>query len=137
MRIHRAAVVGVAALALSLTACSSSSTTDVNKAYCDANAVAQSEVAKLKSLVESGNATVADVQKQVGKVKEAAEKANKEAGKLQDSVQKDIKSADESFSKAVDAIPGDATLNEASTKYQQAVADWEQSVTQIRADVGC
>lgn len=137
MRIHRAAIVGAAALALALTGCSSNSTTDVNKAYCDANAVAQSEVAKLKSLVEGGNATVEDVQKQIKSVKEAAEKANKEAGELKESVQSDIKTADEAFTKAVDAIPGDATLNEASAKYKEAVAAWEQSVSKIRTDVGC
>ena len=139
MRIHKSVVAGMAGLSLVLTlsACSSNDTAEAKKEYCDANSAVQTEVASLKTLVTGGTATVDDVKKQVDKVKEAASKAADKGKDLADSVKGQIESADEAFTKAVDAIPGDATLQEASTQYQAAVAAWEQSVAKIRSDAGC
>lgn len=131
-----AAVAGVG-LALSLAACSSESTEESNATYCEKQAKAQSEVAALRSLITSGDATVEQVQDQRTAIQDALADAQSAAGDLGDSVRSDIEAADNTFSDSVDAIPGDASLATAATDYAAAIQAWDSSVESIRTEIGC
>lgn len=137
MRVQKFALTGAAVLALALSGCSSNSTADTNQAYCDAVTSAQSEVSQLKSLITGGDATLDDVRSQADAVRDAADQAGSGADSLSESVRADIAAANEAFDKAVGDIPGDATLVQAAAQYQDAVRAWEESVQQIRTEVGC
>jgi hypothetical protein len=137
MRVQKFALTGAAVLALALSGCSSSSTADANQEYCDAVTSAQSEVGQLKSLITGGDATLDDVRSQADAVRDAADQAGSGADSLSESVRADIEAANEAFDKAVGDIPGDATLAQAAAQYQDAVRAWEESVQQIRTEVGC
>lgn len=124
-------------LALSLSACSEESTTDANATYCEKQAAVQAEVAGLRSLVTSGDATVEQVQEQREAIAAALDDSQGAAGGLADSVRNDVQAADDTFTSAVDAIPGDASLATAAQDYASAIQAWNASVDSIRAEVGC
>lgn len=134
----RSIALGLAALglALSLTACAPA-TTDANAAYCASSAAAQAEVAKLKTLVTSDTATLDQIAAQRDEVAKATKAAAKDAEALADEVKKEIVAADNAFDQTVIAIPGDATVAEASATYQEAVKAWDTAMLSIRAKVGC
>ncbi len=131
------ATLATVGLALSLAACSSADTAEANAEYCTASATAQSEVAKLKTLVTSGNATVDQVNEQRQAIAGAVEEAQGKAGDLGDTVKADIQAADEAFDDAIAAIPGDATIPEAADQYRAAVDAWDEAIMAIRSEVGC
>lgn len=137
MRVQKFALAGAAVLALALSGCSSESTADANEAYCDAVASAQSEVSQLRSLITGGDATTDEVRAQADAIRDAADQASGGAESLSDSVRADIQAANDAFEEAIDAIPDDATLLQTAAQFQTAVSAWEESVRQIRTEVGC
>lgn len=124
-------------LALSLAGCSSEDAAEANAEYCTASATVQSEVAKLKTLVTSGDATVDQVNEQRQAIAKANEEAQGKAGDLGDAVKKEIQAADKAFDDALAAIPGDATIPEAADQYRAAVDAWDAAILGIRSEVGC
>ncbi len=143
MRITKAAaaVAGIG-LALSMSACSTSSeaaeeTAADNAAYCQASATAQFEAAALKALVTNGDATLDQIQEQKDTLVDAVGSAQEAAADLADSVRNQIEIADEAFDDAVGAIPGDATLSEAVPAYRSALDAWDTAMLSIRTEVGC
>jgi hypothetical protein len=134
----RSFVLGVAGLglALSMTACAPA-TADANAAYCASSAAVQSEVAKLKAMATSSTVTLNDLSAQRNEVAKANAAAAKDAEKVGDEVKKEIASADNAFDQAIKAIPGSATVSEASAAYQAAIKDWDQAMLSIRTKVGC
>jgi uncharacterized protein YukE len=135
MRVQRFALTGAAVLALALSGCASD-TADANQEYCDAVASAQSEMTQLKTLI-TDRATADEIRDQAQSVRDAADQARSGADSLSETIRGDIEAANEAFDKAVDDIPGDATLVQAAAQYQDAVRAWEESVQQIRTEVGC
>ena len=123
-------------LAISMTACAPA-TADANAAYCTSSAAAQSEVAKLKTMVTSSTATLDQIAAQRDAVAKANVTVNKDAEKLADEVKKEVIAADNAFYQAVRAIPSSATVPEASAAYQAAIKDWDQAMLSIRSKVGC
>ena len=125
-------------LALSLSACSSSDdTAETSAQYCTSSAAAQAEVAELKTLVGSGEATIDDVKAQVESIGTATATAAEDAADLADSVKADITAADKAFDDAIKAIPGDATLSDAAAAYQSAITAWDAAMVSIRTEAGC
>ncbi len=127
----------VLGLVMSLTACSNDDTTESSAAYCESSAVVQTEMGELRTMVTGGEATLEEVQEQVSAIGEAAQEAATEADALSDSVRADVLAADSAFDAAIKEIPNDATVSEAATQYQAAVADWDAAIATIRADAGC
>jgi len=123
-------------LAMSMTACAPA-TADANAAYCASSAAVQSEVAKLKAMATSSTVTLNDLSAQRNEVAKANAAAAKDAEKVGDEVKKEIASADNAFDQAIKAIPGSATVSEASAAYQTAIKDWDQAMLSIRTKVGC
>jgi hypothetical protein len=134
----RSFALGVASLGLvlSMTACAPA-TTDANAAYCTSSAAVQSEVVKLKTLATNSSATLDQLAAQRNEVAKAATAAAKDAEKLGDEVKKEIIAADNAFDMAIKAIPGSATVQEASTAYQAAIDAWDKAMLSIRTKVGC
>ena len=112
-------------------------TADANAAYCASSAAVQSEVAKLKAMATSSTVTLNDLSAQRNEVAKANAAAAKDADKVGDEVKKEIAAADNAFDQAIKAIPGSATVSEASAAYQAAIKDWDQAMLSIRTKVGC
>ena len=123
-------------LAMSMTACAPA-TADANAAYCASSAAVQSEVAKLKAMATSSTVTLNDLSAQRNEVAKANAAAAKDAEKVGDEVKKEVVAADNAFDQAIKAIPGSATVSEASAAYQAAIKDWDQAMLSIRTKVGC
>lgn len=134
----RAFVLGLVGLGLAtlMTACAPQ-TAGANAAYCASSATVQSEVAKLKALATNNTTTLNQLAAQRNEVAKANAAAAKDAEKLGDEVKKEIVAADNAFDRAIKAIPGSATVQEASTAYQSAIADWDKAMVSIRTTVGC
>lgn len=124
-------------LVVSLASCSSDDTAGANAEYCTASATVQSEVATLKTLVTSGDATVEQVNEQRQAIARANAEAQGKAGDLGAAVRADIQAADKAFEDAIAAIPGDATIPEAADLYRAAVDAWDEAIRGIRSEVGC
>jgi hypothetical protein len=88
-------------------------------------------------MATSNTATLNDISAQRNEVAKANTAAAKDAEKLGDEVKKEIIAADNAFDQAVKAIPGNATVQEASTAYQAAIAEWDKAMLSIRTKVGC
>lgn len=131
-----AAAVGLVLVA-GLTACSTTDTTTQNEQYCASAATLQTEMTKLKAMVTGGQATLNDVEKQVKTVESAYRTALDQAEDVPDAVRSEIQSAYASFVKAVNAIPGTATVSEAADSYEAAVTAYEAELAKIRTEVGC
>lgn len=125
-------------LVAGLSACSSSTDTATqSEQYCAASTTLQSELAKLKSMVAGGQATLNDVEAQVKTVEKAYDSALGEAEDVPDAARAEIQSAYADFVRAVNAIPGTATVDEAATAYNTAVAAYDAALLKIRTEVGC
>jgi len=135
---NRSFVLGLVGLglAMSMTACAPA-TADANAAYCTSSAAAQAEVAELKTMVSAKTATLDEISEQREEVSRAVASADRDAEKVGDEIRKEIIAADNAFDQAMRAIPGDATVEEASAAYQAAINEWDQAMLSIRAKVGC
>jgi hypothetical protein len=114
-----AALAGIT-LALSLSACSSSTdTADANASYCAGAAKVQTEVQKMEALIEGGSS--ADLVKaQWGAVQAAIEANAVPLSQLSDAAQEDISTAYDTFTAAIEAIPSDIAPSEAAPQYAAA-----------------
>jgi hypothetical protein len=124
-------------LVLSLAACSNDDTAETSAAYCESSAVVQTEVAELRTMISGGSATLEEVQAQVRTIGDASTAAAIDADDLADSVREDVIAADNAFDAAIQAIPSDATVAEAASQYQAAIAAWDAAVLSIRTEAGC
>lgn len=125
-------------LVAGLSACGSSNDTATqNEQYCTSSTTLQAELAKLKTMVTGGQATLNEVQDQVKTVEKAYDTTLNEAKDVPDAAQAEIQSAYTDFVKAVNAIPGTATVDEAAAAYNAAVAAYDTALLKIRTDVGC
>jgi hypothetical protein len=131
-----AAVAGIC-LALSLSACSSSADTEeANAAWCEGAAKVESEVATMESLIESG-ASADAVKTQWGAVQAAIEANSVPLSQLSSAVQEDLGQAYDTFSTAVEAIPGDIPPSESAPEYKAAIDGLTSDVDPVKAEVGC
>jgi hypothetical protein len=141
MRTHRLAVVVAAAgLVLSLTACSSDSKEDTQKAnaaYCESSKTLQTEVQELLSMVAGGSATVEDLQDQRRQVRSAYGETVDQAEDLSDSVREQINKANQNFEDAIGDISSKATIAEATAAYNAAAAAYRDEINQVRSQLGC
>ena len=95
-------------LALSVSACTSTSTTDAtgaNEAYCASSQEVLSELSTFKDMVASGDATRNEISDQGQVVVDAAVAAYRDSNALSESVRADIQAADKAFREAIRAIP--------------------------------
>ena len=123
-------------LALALSGCSSTDTSDANAAWCEGAATVQTEVDKLSALVESGSNS--DAVKAQWNAVEAAIQANSvPLSQLEDSVQEDISAAYTALTTALEAVPSDLPPSEAAPQYQAAVATFNTDMQAVTAEVGC
>ena len=100
-------------------------------------AAVQTEVAQLKATATSSTATLDQIAAQRKEVAKATQAAAKDGEKLGDEVKKEIIAADNAFDAAIRAIPGSATVEEASAAYQAAIDNWDKAMLAIRAKIGC
>jgi hypothetical protein len=131
-----AALAGIT-LALSLSACSSSTdTADANAAYCAGAAKVQTEVQKMEALIEGGSS--ADLVKaQWGAVQAAIEANAVPLSQLSDAAQEDISTAYDTFTAAIEAIPSDIAPSEAAPQYAAAIDGLTSELEGVKAEVGC
>ena len=138
MKITRttAALAGIA-LALSLSACSSSADTqEANAAYCAGASKVESEVDTMQKLVESG-ASADAVKAQWGLVQAAIEANSVPLSQLEDAAQKDVAAAYDTFTTAIEAIPADVPPSEAAPQYEAAINGFTTDLDAVKAEVGC
>jgi hypothetical protein len=131
-----AALAGIA-LALSMSACSSSTdTAEANAAYCEGAAKVQTEVQKMEALIDSGSS--ADLVKtQWGAVQAAIEANSVPLSQLEDAAQEDIATAYDTFTAAIEAIPSDIAPSEAAPQYAAAIDGLTSDLEGVKAEVGC
>jgi len=131
------AVLAGIALALSLSACSSSTdTAEVNAAYCEGAAKVQTEVQKMEALIENGSS--ADLVKtQWGAVQAAIEANSVPLSQLSDAAQEDISTAYDTFTAAIEAIPADIPPSEAAPQYEAAIDGLTSDLEGVKAEIGC
>lgn len=131
-----AALAGIA-LALSMSACSSSTdTAEANAAYCEGAAKVQTEVQKMEALIDSGSS--ADLVKtQWGAVQAAIEANSVPLSQLEDAAQEDISTAYDTFTAAIEAIPSDIAPSEAAPQYAAAIDGLTSDLEGVQAEVGC
>ncbi|MGB8019780.1 MAG: hypothetical protein WCF04_00965 [Candidatus Nanopelagicales bacterium] len=137
MRLSVPAATAGLVLVVGLSACSSTDTTTQNEQYCTSATTLQTELTELTTMVAGGEATVNDVEKQVTAVESAYRTALDQAEDVPDAVRSEIQSAYATFVKAVNAIPGTATVAEAADAYKAAVVAYEAELAKIRTEVGC
>lgn len=125
------------ALALSLSACSSSeSVSDANAAYCEGATAVSEEFRKLVALLDSGASTEAI--KEQRDLTQAAIQANSvPLSQLQDSVKSELEAANDTFNEEVSAIPDDAAPAEAATAYKAAIDAREAAISEVESELGC
>jgi hypothetical protein len=131
-----AALAGIA-LAVSLSACSSSpDTAEANATWCEGAAKVETEIEKMSTLVEGG-ATQDVLSAQFGAVQAAIEANSVPLSQLEDAVQEDIDQAYGTFTTAVDAIPADAPASDAASAYKAAIDGFTSDIDAVKADLGC
>jgi hypothetical protein len=155
-----AGVAAALALALSLSACSSSSETAAetpaasapaasapasptssvgaaNEAFCTSSAALKAELENLKTLVKGGSVTVEALQAQKDALKAAGEQAKTDAQSLDAAVQAGVTGAQAAFQTAIDAIPADQTGLKEVAAYTAAAVVFAKAVDAIDNEVGC
>jgi hypothetical protein len=155
-----AGVAAALALALSLSACSSSSDTAAetpaasapaasapasptssvgaaNEAFCTSSAALKSEIENLRTLVTGGSVTVEALQAQREAIKAAGEQAKTDAQALDAAVQAGVTGAQAAFQTAIDAIPADQTGLKEVAAYTAAAVVFAKAVDAIDNEVGC
>lgn len=141
-RIRRVAVslAGIG-LALSVSACTSPTTTDAttaNAAYCTSSKAVLSELSTLKDMVASGDSTRNEISDQGQVVVEAAVTAYRDSNNLSESVRADIQAADKAFRDAIRAIPSTtSSVSEAAQAYKAAMDTYNTSIDAVRASQDC
>ncbi len=155
-----AGVAAALALALSLSACSSSSDTAAetpaasapaasapasptssvgaaNEAFCTSSAALKTEIENLRTLVTGGSVTVEALQAQRDAIKAAGEQAKTDAQTLDAAVQAGVTGAQAAFQTAIDAIPADQTGLKEVAAYTAAAVVFAKAVDAIDNEVGC
>jgi hypothetical protein len=155
-----AGVAAALALALSLSACSSSSDTAAetpaasapaasapasptssvgaaNEAFCTSSAALKTEIENLRTLVTGGSVTVEALQAQRDAIKTAGEQAKTDAQTLDAAVQAGVTGAQAAFQTAIDAIPADQTGLKEVAAYTAAAVVFAKAVDAIDNEVGC
>jgi len=134
---HALAVAAAVVLAMPLAACSSSdSTPEANEAYCGTLDALSAEIAELTSLAQ-GNATVAELQAQRIAISQSAEDVAAAADDVDEAIAAEMSGAEEAFEDAIDAIPSDATLEEAASAYTAAAQDYNDALRTEFQQLGC
>jgi len=160
-----AGVAAALALALSLSACSSSSDTAAetpaasapaasapaasapasptssvgaaNEAFCTSSAALKAEIEDLRTLVTGGSVTVEALQAQRDAIKAAGDQAKTDAQALDAAVQAGVAGAQAAFQTAIDAIPADQTGLKEVAAYTAAAVVFAKAVDAIDNEVGC
>jgi hypothetical protein len=148
------------ALALSLSACSSSSDTaaetpavsapaasapasptssvgTANEAFCTSTAALKAELGNLQTLVKGGSVTVEALQSQRDALKAAGEQAKTDGQALDAAVQAEVTAAQAAFQTAIDAIPADQTGLKEVAAYTAAAVVFAKALDAIDNEVGC
>jgi hypothetical protein len=155
-----AGVAAALALALSLSACSSSSDTaaetpavsapaasapasptssvgTANEAFCTSTAALKAELGNLQTLVKGGSVTVEALQSQRDALKAAGEQAKTDGQALDAAVQAEVTAAQAAFQTAIDAIPADQTGLKEVAAYTAAAVVFAKALDAIDNEVGC
>lgn len=132
---------GSICLALSASACTSTSTVDAtaaNEAYCTSSKAVLSELSTMTDMVDSGDATRNEISAQGQVVVEAAATAYRDSNNLSESVRADIQAADRAFRDAILAIPSTtSTASEAAQAYKAAMDAYNTSIDAVRVSQSC
>lgn len=142
MKVRRftAALVGVG-LAVSLSGCASTTTTDAtaaNEAYCSSSKAVLSELVTLKDMVASGDSTRNEISDQGQVVVDSAVTAFRDSNDLSASVRADIQAADQAFTQAMKAIPSTtSSAAEVTEAYKAAMDAYNASIDAVRASLDC
>jgi hypothetical protein len=133
-----AAVVAAVALSAGLAACSSSTTPEqANAAFCTDVTALQAQTAKLQAMVIQGSSTLSDVQAQGAEVAKAFDQTKESASDVAGNTAAELQAADKAFDDAIDAIPSDATVEQAKAAYTAALVQYTAAVASAKSDVGC
>ena len=147
------------ALALSLSACSSSSDTAAetpaasapaasapaatssvgaaSEAFCTSSAALKTELENLKSLVTGGSVTVDALKSEKDALKAAGAQAKTDALALDTAIQAEVTAAQTAFQTAIDAIPADQTGLKEVAAYTAAAVVFAKALDVINTEVGC
>jgi hypothetical protein len=132
-----AAALAAIGLTLSLSGCSSSGDLeDANAAYCQGAATVQAEVDKMATLIKGGTSTEL-VKAQWGAVQAAIEANSVPLSQLSDAAKQDVSTAYDTFTAAIEAIPGDIPASESAPQYQAAIDGLTTDIQGVKAEVGC
>lgn len=131
---RRATALAGLGLALALSGCSSSDTTDSATAWCTGADAVESELAKMSTLIEEG-ASSDLVRTQWNAVESAIQANSVPLSQLEDATQQEISAAYDALGAAVDAIPSDASPAEAAPQYKAAIDTFNTDMQSIEAEV--
>ncbi len=109
------------------------SVSDAKAQFCNDWKELGAAIAKAKAL--DGNATVKQAKDAQKEIAQAWEKASKSAAALKEVQINATKQAYEAMTKAIDSIPEEATLGQASAGVQAAVTGFDTAVTAINTTV--
>jgi hypothetical protein len=132
-------------LAISLTACSSaeddaaanaSESSDVAAQYCAGAEKVGVELDRLVTLIDEGAPSQA-LKEQRDFVLSAIQANAVPLSQLPDATKQELDAANTQFADEVQAVPEDATPEDASASFQQAVDTLEASVADAEAELGC
>jgi hypothetical protein len=133
-RSRRATALAGLGLALALSGCSSSDTTDSATAWCTGADAVESELAKMSTLIEEG-ASSDLVRTQWNAVESAIQANSVPLSQLEDATQQEISAAYDALGAAVEAIPSDASPAEAAPQYKAAIDTFNTDMQSIEAEV--
>ncbi len=129
----------ITVLALLLTACGGddddTSVEDAKGQLCTDLAVLENEVAVLKGL--TGTDYVAELRDSVADIREALDAVNQAAEDYDEAVDDDIQQAADDLEDATDAVPSDASKEEASEEIADEMAALDEAQAQASAELDC
>jgi hypothetical protein len=151
-----AGLVGALVLAVSLSACSSSSDTATepsgpaspsttatssvgaaSEAFCTSSAALKAELGNLQTLVKGGSVTTDALQAEKDALTTAGDQVKTDAQSLDKAVQAEVTAAQTAFQAAIDAIPADQTGLKEIAAYTAAAVVFGKSLDAIDNQVGC
>lgn len=139
MRTRTRFLAGISAVALTCTlaGCSTPDSDVANSQMCESVADVRGELATLRVMLQTGVATVAQVQDQIADVRNSVHGLTLSGEQAAQAAVRDIQAAQATFEKAIRDIPSSASVTEAREGYKTALAAYTAQLQAIAADYGC
>lgn len=123
--------------AASPTSSATSSVGAASEAFCTSSAALKTELGDLRTLVTGGGVTAEELQAQRAELATAGDQTRTDAQALDTAVRAEVLAAQEAFQTAIFAIPADATGVPEAAAYVAAAAAFGTALDGIDDQVGC